>query len=79
MLLVLNRGGPGSYRSRQRRGVISQEETRFYPAKYSSSLLRDAQQIDPRSLTQHFQNSGVRLKTTHRTRRALPACCGGEV
>ena len=30
MLLVSNRGGPGSYRSRERRGVISQKETHFY-------------------------------------------------
>ena len=32
MLLVFNRGGPGSYRShcRERRGVIPQKETRFY-------------------------------------------------
>ena len=29
MLLVFNRGGPGSYRSRERRGVISQKETQF--------------------------------------------------
>ena len=45
MLLVFNRGGPGSYRSRERRGVISQKETLFYSI---------AQPI-PRSLNQHFQ------------------------
>ena len=30
MLLVFNRGAPGSYRSREHRGVISQKETRFW-------------------------------------------------
>ena len=68
MLLVFNCGGPGSYRSRERRGVISQKETQFYSK---------AQQI-PRSLNQFFQNNRVRSKTTHKTRQALPACCGGE-
>ena len=66
-LLVFNRGGPDSYRSRQRRGVTSQEETRFYPA--SDSLI----------FSIFFQINGVRLNTTHGTRRALPACCGNEV
>ena len=62
MLLVSNRGGPGSYRSREQRVVISQK----------------AQQI-LMSLNIHFQNSWVRRKTVHRTRQALPACCGGDV
>ena len=47
MLLVFSRGGPGSYRSRERRGVISQKETQFYSK---------AQQI-PRRLHKHFQNN----------------------
>ena len=68
MLAVFNRGGPGSYRRRERRGVIPQKETQFYSK---------AQQI-PRSLNQHFQNNRVRSKTTHKTRQALPACCGGN-
>ena len=68
MMLVFNRGGPGSYRRRERRGVIPQKETQFYSK---------AQQI-PRSLNQHFQNNRVRSKTTHKTRQALPACCGGN-
>ena len=68
MLPVINRGGPGSYRRRERRGVIPQKETQFYSK---------AQQI-PRSLNQHFQNNRVRSKTTHKTRQALPACCGGN-
>ena len=33
----------------------------------------------PKSLNDNFQNNRVRSKTTHRTRQALPACCGGEV
>ena len=67
MLLVFNRGGPGSYR--ERRGVMSQKETQFYSK---------AQQI-PRSLNQYLQNNRVRSKTTHKARQALPACCGGKV
>ena len=47
MLLAFCRGRPGSYRSRERRGVISQKETQFYSK---------AQQQIPRSLNQHFQN-----------------------
>ena len=43
MRLVFNRGGPGSYRRRDRRGVISQKETHFYSK---------AQQI-PRSFNLH--------------------------
>ena len=46
-MLVFNRGGPGSYGSRQRRGVTSQKETQFYS---------EAQQI-PRSLNQHFHSN----------------------
>ena len=59
MLLVFNRGGPGSYRSsRERRGKISQIETQFYSK---------AQQI-PRSFNQHFfQNNRVGSKPTLKT------------
>ena len=53
MLLVINRRAPGSYRCRERRGVISQKETQFYSK---------AQQI-PWTLNQHFRNNRVRLKT----------------
>ena len=59
-LLVVSRGGSGSHRSRERRGVISQKETQF---------LSKAQRT-PRSLVEHFENL-VRSKTTHRTGQAL--------
>ena len=50
MLLVFNRGGPGSYRSHhQRREVTSQEETRFYPAKHSRSQELDSAFSEQRS------------------------------
>ena len=62
MLLVFNRGGPGSYRSRELRGMISQKETRFYSERSTT---------DSRSLNQHYQNRRVRSKTTH-TGQAKP-------
>ena len=52
-LLVFNRGGPGSYRSRQRRGVASQEEARFYPAKHSISQELDSAFSEQRSSLEH--------------------------
>ena len=69
MLLVINRRAPGSYRCRERRGVISQKETQLYSKGQHIS----------RSMNQHFHDNRVRSKTTHRTRQALTACCGGEV
>ena len=57
MLLAFNRGGPGSCHSRQRSGVISLEETRFYPAKHSKSQELDSALSEQRSsLKNHTQD-----------------------
>ena len=42
MVLVFNRGGPGSYRSRERREVISQNETQFYSKAHTA----DSQELE---------------------------------
>ena len=63
MLLVFNRGGPGSNRSRERRGVISQKETQFYSK---------AQQI-PRRLNQHFQNNQPSSFENHAQGKTSPS------
>ena len=52
-LLVFNHGRPGSYRSRQRRGVTSQEETRFYPTKHSRSQELGSAFPEQRSSLEH--------------------------
>ena len=56
MLLVFNRGEPGSYRSRERRGAISQKETQFYNNSIAGSQeLETAFSERPSSLEDHTQ------------------------
>ena len=56
MLPVINRGGPGSYRSRERCGVISQKETQFYSK---------AQQIRSEELESAFSEQKSSLEKPH--------------
>ena len=52
-LLVLNLGGSGSYRSCQRRGLTSQEETRFFTVKHSRCQELDSAFSEKRSSFEH--------------------------
>ena len=67
MLLVFRRSGPGSYRSRERRGVLFQNETYLIlqQSTADSLELESAFSEQPRSL--------------ENTRQALPACRRGDI
>ena len=87
MLLVFNRGESGSYRNRQWRGVTSQEETRFYPAKLSISQELDSAFSEQLSLLENHtqdETSPTRLlrrwsmtSTTHHTLLSFIRGCDG--
>ena len=72
MLIVSNLGGPGSYRSRERRGVVSQKETKFYSkvkhSRYPGAWISISEQ--PSSLENHTQDKSYDIYVC-----AVCCCC----